>query len=1046
MAYEKKLIEGNFPCQQVGAETKRERGASSALPPLYFLHVWWARRPLTPSRAAVLGSILPADTEPELFLRELGIVKKQAVIGDARWTLVGKNLELIESDGQQEYIPFSAKFQKALDKENERRSKMRVKLEKLLASDLQLSENNVFQDWLQCNQNITFNLDFSTNYIPVETITASPADTNDRIQFASSDFVKQVIGAEIRLDDEDRYGYGRAYETQIEPIAHGDITVLDPTAGGGSIPFEAMRLGCNVIANDLNPVATAIQYATLKYPAMYGSSLLDELSKYGNTLVDTVREKIGCYFENPEDSINDGYLYCRTVTCPSCGERAPLLNAFALQKKSDGWMALPEIEGFPGHKKVRFVPVRLKNGKGPHGEDPEHGTVKGGVGTCIHCGQAIASEEIKSQACGESEYGTWSDDLYCVVAVRQQPKLDKDGNVMRYTSGPNRGQVRTEKVTFFREPTVEDYAALDRAKQALEKNWDRWETMDLIPTEKIPIGHKTEEPLRVGVERWCDMFTPRQLLGHLTAMETLHNMIPEILAEHGQEKGTAIITYLQYMIDKCLDYNSRQTLWHAKRGVLAHTFTRHDFSHKWTFGEMVFTGEGSGIAWAVNQVLDSYRGICSLLGNAKNLNVQVLNGSAANMDIPSNSVDLICVDPPYYNNVQYAELSDYFYVWQKRTFRDLYPDVFGRRLTNKADEAVANPVRDGNAKEADHVYEQRMSEIFAECRRVMKDDGVMTMMFTHKTTAAWETLTKALIVNGWIISSAFPVESEDAEGIHHKEMAASTSSIFLACRKRDMEDRAPAVWRGFGGTGVLQQLREAVRQNLADYDALHLNAVDEMVASYGCALKVLSENWPVMDGDELVTPTQAMREASTVVAQYQMTRLTKGRLSVEDMEPEAGIALTLFGIYGIGAFAFDDALSLSKSLNIRLENKAAGYRNEGRMIGINDERTGRRNRDDEVEGYYAPLVKRGSKLRLVLPEERNPRRLQNPQNEWDILQGLIMSFREGDMPVARAYLQRQAEGHEDKIIDILKVWADGCGSESLSKEAQRILFGMKDRK
>lgn len=282
--------------------------------------------------------------------------------------------------------------------------------------------------------------------------------------------------------------------------------------------------------------------------------------------------------------------------------------------------------------------------------------------------------------------------------------------------------------------------------------------------------------------------------------------------------------------------------------------------------------------------------------------------------------------------------------------------------------------------------------------------------------------------------------------MHQKGMAAAASSIFLACRKRDMEDWAPAVWRGFGGTGVLQQLREAVRQSLADYDVLHLNAVDEMVASYGCALKVLSENWPVLDGDEPVTPTQAMREASTVVAQYQMTRLTKGRLSVEDLEPEAGIALTLFGIYGMGSFPFDDALSLSKSLNIRLENKAAGYRNEGRMIGINDERTGRRNRDDEVEGYYAPLVKRGSKLRLVLPEERNPRRLQNPENEWDILQGLIMSFREGDMPVARAYLQRQAEGHEDKIIDILKVWADGCGSEPLNKEAQRILFGLKDRK
>ena len=107
MTYEKKLIEGNFPCGQVGAETKRERGASSALPPLYFMHVWWARRPLTPSRAAILGSILPADIDADEFLRDLGIVKKQVVIGNKRWTLVGKNLELIRDDGEGEYIPYS---------------------------------------------------------------------------------------------------------------------------------------------------------------------------------------------------------------------------------------------------------------------------------------------------------------------------------------------------------------------------------------------------------------------------------------------------------------------------------------------------------------------------------------------------------------------------------------------------------------------------------------------------------------------------------------------------------------------------------------------------------------------------------------------------------------------------------------------------------------------------------------------------------------------------------------------------------------------------
>ena len=140
MAYEKKLIEGNFPCGIVGAETQRERGASSALPPLYFLHVWWARRPLTPSRAAILGSILPANTNPDDFVRNLGIVKKQVIINSRRWTLVGKNLELIQNDGIGEYIPYSEKFDRALAKENERRRIIREKLDKMNLTEDQYEE------------------------------------------------------------------------------------------------------------------------------------------------------------------------------------------------------------------------------------------------------------------------------------------------------------------------------------------------------------------------------------------------------------------------------------------------------------------------------------------------------------------------------------------------------------------------------------------------------------------------------------------------------------------------------------------------------------------------------------------------------------------------------------------------------------------------------------------------------------------------------------------------------------------------------------------
>ena len=1031
MAYEKKLIEGNFPCQQVGAETKRERGASSALPPLYFLHVWWARRPLTPSRAAVLGSILPADVAPDEFLKELGIRKYQIQVGD---THVDIPKSFIEENGTSFY--WSAQLEKIISQEQKLRAELRDIVNSLLKETPSLKEDKAFRLLEERAKAIDLtNAEMLSRFSAVE-VAADPAWFNELLNLTSS------YG--IRIPN--LYGYDRAYSNKPSK-SYSDITVLDPTAGGGSIPFEAMRLGCKVIANDLNPVATGIEIASLKYPALFGLDLVKDIRKYGEKLLENVSGKVAEYFwlgGKGEQVMS--YLYCREVTCPHCGERAPLLNAFALSKKKDGWMVLPKIEGLPGSKKVRFIPTRLANGKGPHGEDPEAGTVYHGTGTCIHCGQAIESEEIKRQARGESSYGKWSDRLYCVVGVREQPKLDKQGKVQVYTSGPDKGKVRTEKAIFFREPVQKDLDAISRADEALKQGWAAWEAMDLIPVEKIPEGHKTAEPLRLGIDHWYEMYTSRQLLGILTAMEALRTMTPAIVSQCGKERGNAIIHYLQYMIDKCVDYNSRQTRWHYSRGVAVGTFGRHDFSLKWSFCEMIFTGPFAGLRWGLDQILDAYKGTCDLL---KGSNVQVptiLNGSAAAMNIPDKSVDIICVDPPYYNNVQYAELSDFFYVWEKRTFRDLYPETFGRRLTNKQDEAVANPVRDGSAADADHVYERLMGEIFAECRRVMKDDGVLTMMFTHKTQEAWETLTRALIENGWIISSSFPVDSEAAASLHQRDIAAAASSIFLACRKRDMADRQPAAWRGFGGTGVQQQLRQAVRQSLRDYEVLHLNAVDEMVASYGSALKVLSENWPVMDGDELVSPITAMREASTIVAQYQMTKLTDGRLSVEDIAPEAGVAVTLFGIYGTGYLPFDDALSLSKSLNIRLEHKAAGYRDEGRMIGINDEKTGRTRNDDDTEGYFAPLVKKGSKLRLALPEERNERRLQEPQNEWDIMQGVIMAYREGDIPVARAYLQRQASGHEDKVIAVLRVWADGCDNEALTKEARRILFGLNEGK
>jgi len=1071
-----RLIEAGFPCHQVGAETQRERGASSALPPLYYLHVWWARRPLTPSRAAILASLLPADTDPDWFLRQLGIEKRVVEINGVDWTLTGKLLDKITKDeNDQEVLPVDSSVQALLEKENERRRKNRLVIKNLKSTDSSLANEIILTQWEDDSIEIPDSFPAIGATLSVKIVAANPAQVNERIQFAKLPGIKQILGKELKWDAEDLYGYKRAF-TNSPQLTKNPKVVLDPTSGGGSIPFEALRLGHKVIANELNPVASVILHATLEYPAKFGVSLIEDIKYWGEKLVDHVAKKMdditpfsplprqekihlkthckNCPEIIPQfDTIEYdqiGLIYCRQVTCPHCNGNAPLLNTCWLSKQSGKQWGVKIIpDGKQNNGTVRFETYRISKEKGPKGEDPGFATVNRGVGHCIHCKQAIDADEIKSQARGESPTGKWKDLLYCIVAVRFQPKLDKDGKPQRYKSGAKKGEIKTEKVRFFRPPNEKDLSALKEADKRLKDNWDRWDEAGLIPTEKFPQGNDMR-PVIYGMSRWCDMFTSRQLLGHLTLVEDLNRLKPQIIDGLGEDKGKAVVTYLQFAIDKGVDYNSRQTRWEYTRGVIKGTFGRHDFSLKWTFGEMIFTGPNSGFAWGLSQIVDAYKGLSELSNSESKLPTQntvtINNGTAAHLsNIQDMSVDLVCMDPPYYNNVQYAELSDYFYVWQKRTLNDLYPDYFNRRLTNKQDEAVANPNRDGGSRNAHKNYERMMSEIFNECRRVIKNTGLLTVMFTHKSQTAWEALTQSLIETGWNITASFPVESETQHGIHTKETASAISSVFLSCRKRNIDQNEPATWSGFGGTGVQQKIRQAVKQGLEEFKVLKLNPVDEMVASYGRALRVLSEQWPVLDGDEPVGPVRAMNEASRVVAENQIYRITDGQLNVEDLSPEASMALTLYGIYGLKEFRYDEALNLSRSLNIRLETKTGGYTSDGRFIGINTQsNTGRRARQAKAEdaGFHAPLIKKGSKLRLARPDERNQKRIENPQTEWDILHGLIMNFRKGDVPVARGYLSRHAEGKENLIKNLINVWASEMTDEDLRKEGNAIVFGI----
>jgi len=274
-----------------------------------------------------------------------------------------------------------------------------------------------------------------------------------------------------------------------------------------------------------------------------------------------------------------GQLFCRQVICPHCLGEAPLVNSCWLARDDEEpWAARVITDGRERGGKIRFDTYRVVAGRGPNGEDPDLATVADGVGTCIHCHQAIPEDEIKAQAQGRSEHGYWTNRLYCVAAVRFEPRLDEKGHPERYTSGERKGEIKTRKVRFFRPPNERDLATLIDAQEELAQKWSTWEAVGLIPTETIPEDSNYNRGHRLyGMTRWCDLFTPRQLVGHLTLVEELRRLTPEIINALGKERGRAIATYLQFAIDKGVDYNSILTRWHYRDGValLAWMVARH---------------------------------------------------------------------------------------------------------------------------------------------------------------------------------------------------------------------------------------------------------------------------------------------------------------------------------------------------------------------------------------------------------------------------------------------------------------------------------------
>ena len=865
-----RLIERWLPISALGEESVRERRSMTALPPIYYLHVWWARRPLVASRAAVLASLLSADADRKRFLHVVGIH------GD----------------------PVAAR--QSVDRA--RRSGVRV---------------------------------------------ANPYDYARAFSYSPSRDDKEWLAEE-----------GRAVD--------GNATVLDPTAGGGSVPFEATRLGLTTCANDLNPVAALVMRATAEWPVRLSGGVqqvFQEVAANWRKHVEIRLKNLYLQAGLPE-RIDVTYLWARTVNCPYCEGRVPLSPNWRVAPGGTGIRPKPHLADGPGSagRVCSFEIVGSVAEQLP-------GTVARGDGHCPYadCGRVIDGDEIKRQA----QAGRMGDQLYAVVYKE------------RVLTKTKTGRVREKWVRGYRAPRPDDDNAAEIEARLAEKLLE-WEAFDIVPSEKFPEDSNDDRPIQYGMPLWRDLFSPRQLLCHGVGVEVFREMLDaERSAGRLDELRKAAYGYLALSLDKLRDYNSRMTRWHAGREVVAGTFDRHDFSFKWSYAEMAPLITGLGYDWAIEQTAkcigelvvlirpESAGGARSLLDAAEPRTapepppVTITCKSGDNLDhIEDGAVDVVVMDPPYYDNVMYAELSDFFYVWLKRTAGHVFPELFRRKLTDKENEAVANPARfagqPGAKAQAGRDYQQRMAAIFAECRRVLKSDGVMTLMFTHKATGAWDALTTGLIEAGFVITASWPVNTEAEGSLHIKDKAAANSTIFLVCRPRESGrsrasvdlSRAREARPTYGDAPTVYweevepAVAQAVRARVEEFQEAGITGVDLYLASFGPALEEFSRHWPLRRGTPrqkpqerrrqrqhklfeeawdpyAVTPEDALDAARREVKRWRLTQLTHVKAD-DDLDPLTAFFVLAWDAFRAPVFAYDEALRLARAVGIDLDTGVVG--------------------------------------------------------------------------------------------------------------------------
>ncbi len=685
--------------------------------------------------------------------------------------------------------------------------------------------------------------------------------------------------------------------------------VLDMFAGGGSIPLEALRLGCEAYALDLNPVAHIIELCTLVFPQKYGrpdrnargsakdgtwAGLAEEVRHWGKCLLEKVKAEIGDLYppipnpkatktrrvlgkaqlemggtgfehagqqdfavETPSGYLTPlAYLWTRTARCrnPSCGATVPLVKQTWLCKKRGRFVALRMIAA-TGKREVRFEVVEATSEK-ELGFDPARLST-GGNATCLFCGTVADSEYVHQQGRdGRIEY-----QLMAVSAA------DSDRGSRRYLPGDIGQSQESSRVA---------EVLAQRSREGLQP-----------PNERIPptgnAGAATGISFLYGMETFGAIFTRRQMAALLTCVavvKQLDSRLEELYPS--RELRSCLTAYLALAVSRVVNQNNTLCVYHAGRETVEGSLGRKRLIYSWDFPETNPLTKTSG---SLENSIDWIVAVIETLSVIDHFGT-VRRGSAMRSHFENAFFDAVVTDPPYYDNIGYSELSDLFYVWIRRMLSHIFPGDFSGELTPKKEEAVAAAYRQGGTQElARSAYQTMMLEAFKEAGRVLKPGCPMITIYAHKTTSGWSTLVDALRQAKFEIIEAWPLDTELQTGMTKQDMAMLSSSISLVARKRD------GIQSG-SYEQVKPELEQIVRERVATLWDMGISGADLVISCVGAGLRAFTRYAKVeyANGEE-VPAERFLMEVETVVLESVLARLSKevgsngGRYGLASVDP-----------------------------------------------------------------------------------------------------------------------------------------------------------------